>query len=86
MPKSSKQKLKYNTEYQSSPEQVKKRVMRNQARAEAIKKGLVQKGDNKEVDHVIPLDRGGTNAPSNLRVVEKGKNRAWRKGKSGYDA
>lgn len=79
MPKSSKAKLKYQQKYNARPENVKKRVMNNQARAIAMKKGLVKKGDDKEVDHKKMLDQGGTNAPSNLRVVDESTNRAWRK-------
>jgi hypothetical protein len=33
------------------------------------KKGLVHKGDGKMVDHKKELVRGGSNAPSNLRVT-----------------
>lgn len=84
--KSSKQKLEYMSEYQKSPEEVRKRVARNKARREAIRDGVVKKGDNKEIDHKVPLDRGGSTAKSNTRVVDAKKNRAWRKGKSGYDA
>ena len=85
MPKSSPAKLKYMAEYQSSEEQKKRRAMRNQARREAIREGKVKKGDGKEIDHKQRLDKGGTNAKSNLRVVDASENRAWRKGKKGYD-
>jgi hypothetical protein len=37
--------------WESSPEQVKRRVARNRARREAERKGLVHKGDGKELDH-----------------------------------
>lgn len=40
------------TAYENRPEQVKRRVARNRARAKAEKAGLVHKGDGKEVDHV----------------------------------
>lgn len=79
MPKSSKQKLAYQREYNARPENVDKRVANNAARREAMKKGLVKKGDGKEVDHKRPLDKGGSNSESNLRVVPAGKNRGWRK-------
>lgn len=84
--KSSKQKLEYMAEYQKSPEEVRKRVARNRARREALREGIVKKGDGKEIDHKIPLDRGGSTAKSNTRVVDAKKNRGWRKGKSGYEA
>lgn len=49
------------------------RASRNRARYAAEKKGLVKKGDGKEVDHknFNPRD----NSPSNLRVVDKKTNR-----------
>lgn len=45
----------------------------------------MSKGDGKEVDHKKPIRKGGTNGGGNTRVVPKSKNRAWRKGKKGYD-
>ena len=56
-----------------------KREMRNQARAELMRDGKVKKGDGKDVDHKTMLDGKGTNAKSNLRVVDKETNRGWRK-------
>ena len=85
MNKGGKTKAEYDKKYESRPEQVKKREMRNEARAEAEKKGLVHKGDNKDIDHKTPLARGGTNAKGNLRVRTETANRGWRKGKSGYN-
>jgi hypothetical protein len=83
MPKSTPAKLKYQKAYNAQPENVKKRVQNNAARREAMEKGLVKKGDNKDVDHKRMLDEGGTNAPSNLRVQDASKNRAWRAKKPG---
>jgi len=71
--------------YHSSPEQKKKRAQRNAARRDAEKAGRVKKGDGKDIDHKRPIRSGGTNAPSNLRVKSESANRAWRKGKKGYD-
>lgn len=85
MNKGGKGKAAYDKKYESTPEQVKKREMRNEARAEMIKKGVVAKGDNKDIDHKKPLDSGGSNAKSNLRVRTETANRGWRKGKSGYN-
>lgn len=65
--------------YQAQPEQKKKRAMRNAARREAIRQGIVKKGDGVDIDHKQMLDTGGTNAKSNLRAVPKSENRAWRK-------
>lgn len=86
MPKSSKQELASVAERQKKPSEVAKRVARNKARREAIAAGLVKKGDGKEIDHIIPLDRGGSTDKSNTRVVDRATNRGWRKGKSGYKA
>lgn len=79
MTKSSAKKLAYMAEYQKSPEQVAKRVERNRARREAIREGVVKKGDGKEIDHKRPLDKGGAKTSSNRRVVDASENRAWRK-------
>jgi 5-methylcytosine-specific restriction endonuclease McrA len=62
-------------EYHSQPEQIKNRAMRNQARREMEKKGKVEKGDGKEVDHIKPLSKGGDNDKKNLRVVSRKTNR-----------
>lgn len=65
--------------YNATPENVKKRAQRNDARRKLAKAGLVKKGDGKDVDHIKPVRSGGSNARSNLRVVSKSVNRAWRK-------
>ena len=79
MPKSSKQKLAYQAEYNARPENVNKREKNNQARQEAIREGRAKVGDNKDVDHKKMLDQGGTNAKGNLRVISEKENRGWRK-------
>lgn len=79
MPKSTKAKLAYQKAYNARPENVKKRELNNAARAAAMKKGLVKKGDGKDVDHIKMLDQGGGNTPGNLRVIPASKNRGWRK-------
>lgn len=60
-------------DYGGTAEQKKRRAGRNTARRWALRKGLVQKGDNKEVDH-RNFDTTD-NRPSNLRVMKKGTNR-----------
>lgn len=70
-------------EYHGTPEQIKKRQQRNEARAEYEKKH----GDlpsNVDVDHKKRIAKGGTNDASNLRAVPESKNAGWRKGKKGY--
>lgn len=58
-------------DFHGKPEQIKKRAMRNKAR------GLINlpKGDKREVDHIVPLAKGGSNAKSNLRAVSRTVNR-----------
>jgi 5-methylcytosine-specific restriction endonuclease McrA len=68
--------------YHAKPEQKKNRAMRNAARQKMLKIGRVSKGDTKEVNHKKPIRDGGSNAPANLEITSRGKNRAWRKGKS----
>ena len=50
----------------------------NRNRREAIADGRVKVGDGLEIDHRKPLDKGGSNERSNLRVVTESKNKAWR--------
>ena len=78
MPKSSPAKLAYMAERQKSPAEVDKRVARNRARQEALKSGAVHKGDGRELDHIRPLDAGGSSNKSNIRVLPAAENRAWR--------
>jgi len=66
-------KLEY-ANFHSRPEEKKRRAERNQARKLMEKRGLVKKGDNKDVDH---RDRNtGNNSPSNLRVSSRKDNRS----------
>ncbi len=85
MPKSTPRKLEYQKEYNARPEEVKKRVMNNAARREAMKDGRVQKGDGKDVAHKKALENGGTNHKNNTTVQDRSTNRGWRKGKSNYN-
>lgn len=66
-------------QYHSKPEQKHNRALRNAARREMEDRGLVRKGDGMDVDHKKPLDRGGSNDPSNWRVLPKSKNRGYRR-------
>ncbi len=62
-------------DYQGKPEQIKRRSQRNKARRAAAKKGLVSKGDGKEVDH-LGFNRKGALDNSNVKVVSRKKNRS----------
>jgi 5-methylcytosine-specific restriction endonuclease McrA len=63
--------------YKAQPEQIKLRVARNKARRQAIKDGRVSKGDGKEIDHVIPLSKGGSNTKANTRIRTKSQNSSF---------
>jgi len=65
---------KKETAYENQPEQVKRRMARNRARAAALKAGKVHKGDNKELDHV-GFHRTGSLDKVPTRVVSKHANR-----------
>lgn len=62
------------TSYENSPQQVARRVDRNKARRKAMRKGLVRKGDGKEVDH-LGSHRTGRLARVPTRVVSRSANR-----------
>lgn len=51
-------------------------MARNKARADAVKRGAVRKGDGKEIDHKNGNPRD--NSKKNLRVVSRSTNRRKR--------
>ena len=59
--------------YHSSRKMKQERALRNKNRRSALRKGLVKKGDQKEVDHKDGNPRN--NKRSNLRVISRNKNR-----------
>jgi hypothetical protein len=63
-------------DYQGTPEQIKRRAQRNAARAAAMKRGAVKKGDGKEVDHTDHSNRKGKLDNKKTRVVSKKANRS----------
>jgi 5-methylcytosine-specific restriction endonuclease McrA len=65
-------------EYQGTPEQIAKRSQRNKARRMVEKKLGKAALKDKDVHHVTPIRSGGSNSASNLRLVDKAKNRGWR--------
>jgi 5-methylcytosine-specific restriction endonuclease McrA len=62
---------KAETRYESTPEQRQNRAARGRARKEM---GL-KVGDPREVDHKKPLNAGGHNGKSNLRITSRSFNR-----------
>jgi len=67
----------YYDKYHGTPEAIKERGQRVKARREMEKEGKVRKGDGMEVDHKKALSTGGSNAPSNWRVVPRKVNRSY---------
>ena len=69
--------------YQGSDEQKKNRAKRNAARRKLMREGKVSKGDGKDVDHSTPISKGGGNSKGNLRVMDKEKNRSFKRNANG---
>jgi len=69
--------------YQGQPAQIANRAKRNAARSEMEKKGVVSKGDGKDVGHTKALSKGGTNHASNLRVESVNGNRSFARNRDG---
>ena len=60
--------------YNSQPEQIKRRAVRNASRRKMEAAGKVRKGDGKDVDH--RNHNTGDHSAKNLSVMSKSKNRA----------
>ena len=76
----------YKTEYakyHSKPEQRANRSARTIARNATNASGRTHKGDGKDLDHIKPLSRGGSNSKSNTRVVSASENRSFSRNKDG---
>jgi hypothetical protein len=56
---------------------------RHRARYAMEKAGKVSKNDGKDVGHVTAIKRGGSNAPSNLKVQSKTENRSFARNPDG---
>jgi hypothetical protein len=63
--------------YDGTEEVKKKRAQRNKARRMLEAKGVVHKGDGKDVDHKKPLSKGGKTVRSNLTVKSASANRSF---------
>jgi len=85
MPSSPGYKRDYQQEnkYKSTPEQIHARVIRNRNRRAALAAGRVHKGDGKEIDHKVPLSKGGAPGGSNLRVVSAHTNDSFKRNSKG---
>lgn len=81
----SKAKQAYDKAYNARPEEIKKRAMRNKARAEYEKKHGDLPSDV-DVNHKRPLKTGGGNGHGNLEATSQKENRGWRKGNSGSNS
>lgn len=67
-------------EYQSRPEQIKKRALRNKARRAMVKRLGKAALAGKDIDHRRPLRSGGSNGLRNLRAISIRRNRGWKDG------
>jgi hypothetical protein len=67
----------YKKEYQQQLDrgEGKARLERERAREDMDKRGVNRAG--KDIDHAIPLSKGGTNSPSNLRLKPPSANRSF---------
>ena len=63
--------------YQKTEKAKKARAQSNKARRMLEREGLVHKGDGKDVDHKVPLSKGGKTTRSNLRVKSASANRSY---------
>jgi hypothetical protein len=62
-------------EYQSKPEQIRRRARHNAIRAKLEKEGRVKKGDDKEIAHKRAVKHGGSDGEENIKVVDRTTNR-----------
>ena len=69
--------------YNSKPEQRKARSERTVARNQANADGRTSKGDSTNLDHRVPLSKGGSSAKSNLRAVSASSNRSFSRNADG---
>lgn len=77
---------KKEAKYQARPEQVRNRMARNRARARLMREGVVHKGDGLDVDHRVPLIKGGSNVRANLRAIPESQNRSFRRTRGAHMA
>ena len=61
--------------YHKSPEQKKRRAMRNKVRRQALRDGRVRKGDRLDIHHVDGNPENSS--PGNLVIQDRSKNRSF---------
>lgn len=69
--------------YQGRPEQIHNRSERTVARRESNRDGRTHKGDGKDLDHIKPLSKGGSNSRGNQRIVSEHANRSFSRNADG---
>ena len=76
--KSKKKKIDYKKaykKYHSSKKAKKQRALRNKI-GRMIKKSGIKIPKDHEIDHIMPISKGGGNDISNIRIIPRSKNRA----------
>ena len=71
-------------QYDGTPAVKKKRAARNKARVMLEREGVVHKGDGKDVDHKVPLSKGGNTVRSNLKAKPSSANRSYARNSDHY--
>jgi 5-methylcytosine-specific restriction endonuclease McrA len=69
--------------YQGTPLQRARRSKRTTLRNASNAVGKTSKGDGKDLDHKVPLSKGGANTLSNARVTSRGRNRSFARNSDG---
>ena len=69
--------------YHSSEEQRQNRSERTIARNQSNADGRTSKGDGKDLDHIRPLSKGGSNRKGNTRVTSQSSNRSFARNADG---
>jgi len=86
MPYQKNGKRDYKTEYEKYAGTAKQRKLRSErtiARNASNADGRTSKGDGTNLDHRIPLSKGGSSAKSNLRVVSESRNKSFSRNPNG---
>lgn len=65
------------------PGRLKAREARHRARYGAIKAGMIEPGSKLQIDHILPLSKGGKTIKSNLRAVPASENESFKRGPKG---